>query len=101
MLCVHYNFWRELCYFHKYIGRSTQETLHRATLGNAAIAGVDKETGSIEAGKCADMIVVKENPLENLATLRNVSMVIANGNLICEPRHKQMKEIDELLDRYM
>ena len=47
------------------------------------------------------MIVVKENPLENLATLRNVSMVIANGNLICEPRHKQMKEIDELLDRYM
>ena len=98
---VHYNFWRELCYFHKYIGRSTQETLHRATLGNAAIAGVDKETGSIEAGKCADMIVVKENPLENLATLRNVSMVIANGNLIREPRHKQMKEIDEVLDRYM
>ena len=98
---VHYNFWRELCYFHKYIGSSTQETLHRATLGNAVIAGIDKETGSIEVGKCADMIVVKENPLENLAALRNVSMVIANGNLIRKPRHKQKKEIDEVLDRYM
>ena len=63
---VHYNFWRELYYFNKYIGRSAQEAIHRATLGNAAIAGIDKETGSIEAGKSADMIAVKGNPLDDL-----------------------------------
>ena len=98
---VHYNFWRELCFFNKYIGRSTQETLHRATAGNAAIIGIDKETGTIEPGKCADMIVVKEYPLKDLSSLRNVSMVIARGNLIRRPRHKQMKDIDEVLDKYM
>lgn len=98
---VHYNFWRELCYFSKYIGRSAQETLHRATAGNAAIAGIDKETGSIEVGKCADMIVVKGNPLNDLSMLRNVSMVVARGKLIRKPRHKRMKDIDEVLDRYM
>ena len=98
---VHYNFWRELCYFRKYIGRSAQETLYRATLGNAAIARIDGETGSIEAGKCADLIAVSGNPLEDLSVLRNVTMVMAEGNLIQKPRHKQMKEIDALLDKYM
>ncbi len=98
---VHYNFWRELCYFSKYIGRSTRETLYRATLGNAAIAGIDKETGSIEIGKSADMIVVKDDPLDDLSSLRNVSMVIARGDLIRKPKHKRMKEIDDVLDRYM
>ena len=98
---VHYNFWRELCFFSRYIGRTTKETLYRATLGNAKIAGIDKETGSIEAGKCADMIVVKDDPLEDLSALRNVSMVMARGNLISRPKHRKMKEIDEIIDRYM
>ena len=98
---VHYNFWRELCYFCRYIGRPAQETLYRATLGNALIAGIGEETGSIEIGKSADMIVVKDNPLDDLSSLRNVTMVMAGGNLIRKPRHKQMKEIDEVLDRYM
>lgn len=98
---THYNFWRELYYFNKYIGRSKAETLHRATAGNAAIAGIDKETGTIEPGKCADMIVVKGNPLEDLTVLRNVSMVIARGKIIFRPKHKKMKDIDAVLDRYM
>ena len=98
---THYNFWRELYYFNKYIGRSAQETIHRATAGNAAIAGIDKETGTIEAGKCADMIVVREDPLKDLTALKDVSMVMARGRLIRRPSHKQMKAIDELLDKYM
>lgn len=98
---VHYNFWRELCYFHKYIERSTQETLYRATLGNATIAGIGEETGSIEVGKCADLIVVENNPLDDLSSLRNVTMVMARGNLIKHPKHKQMKAIDAMLDCYM
>jgi imidazolonepropionase-like amidohydrolase len=98
---AHYNFWRELCFFHKYIGRSTKETLHRATLGNAIIAGIDKETGSIEAGKVADLIVVKDNPLDDLKTLQNIRMVMARGTLIRNPKHKRVKGIDGILDRYM
>ena len=98
---VHYNFWRELCYFSRYIGRPAQETLYRATLGNAVIAGIGEETGSIEVGKSADMIVVKNNPLEDLSSLRNVTMVMAGGRLIRRPGHRKMKTIDEMLDRHM
>ena len=98
---VHYNFWRELCYYHKYVGASNEEALHTATMGNAQIAGIDKETGSLEKGKSADLIVVKENPLEDLTVLRNVSMVMVRGRLIRNPKVKRMKYVDDLLDRYM
>ena len=98
---VHYNFWRELCYYHKYVGASNEEALHTATMGNAQIAGIDNETGSLEKGKSADLIVVKENPLEDLTALRNVSMVMVRGRLIRNPKVKRMKYVDDLLDRYM
>ncbi len=98
---LHYNFWRELCCYHKYIGASNRDSLHAATLGNAKIVGIDSETGSIEKGKAADMIVVRDNPLNDLSALRNVSMVIIKGKRIRNPRVKRMKEVDVLFDRYL
>ena len=98
---LHYNFWRELCCYHKYIGASNRDSLHAATLGNAKIVGIDSETGSIEKGKSADMIVVRDNPLNDLSALRNVSMVIIKGKRIRNPRVKRMKEVDVLFDRYL
>ncbi len=98
---LHYNFWRELCCYHKYIGASNRDTLHAATLGNARIVGIDSETGSIEKGKSADLIVVRDNPLDDLSALRNVSMVIMKGKQINNPKVKRMKEVDALFDRYL
>ena len=98
---THYNFWRELCYFHRYVGASRGETLHLATLGNARILGLDEHVGSIECGKSADMIVVRGNPLDDLAALRDVAMVMTRGRLIRHPHVKRMREIDRALDRYM
>ncbi len=98
---LHYNFWRELSYYHKYVGASNRETLHTATLGNAKIAGIGLETGSVEKGKCADLIIVRKNPLEDLSALRNVSMVIKGGKLIRKPGFRRNRHVDELLDKYM
>ena len=98
---LHYNFWRELCCYHKYVGASNRDTLHAATLGNAKIVGIDSETGSIEKGKSADLIVVRDNPLDDLSALRNVSMVIMKGKRIHNPKVKRMKEVDVLFDRYL
>lgn len=98
---LHYNFWRELCYYHTYAGASEKETLYTATLGNAKIAGIDRETGSVEKGKCADLIILRNNPLEDLSALRNVSMVIAGGKLIRNPKIRRNRHVDVLLDRYM
>lgn len=95
-----YDFWRELQYFHKFTGASRSFALHTATLSNARLAGIGDITGSIAAGKCADMIVTKENPLEDLRALRNVDMVIARGRLLRKPRVKRNSRIDCMLDRY-
>lgn len=62
---------------------------------------MDDFVGSIERGKSADLIVVRDNQLDNLAALRNVRMVMTRGKLIRDPRVKRMREIDQLLDRYM
>ena len=98
---LHYNFWRELCCYHKYIGASNRDTLHAAALGNAKIVGIDSETGSIEKGKSADLIVIQDNPLDDLSALRNVKMVIMKGKRIHNPKVKRMKDVDALFDRYL
>jgi imidazolonepropionase-like amidohydrolase len=70
-------------------------------MGNARILGLDDYVGSVEQGKSADLIVVRDNPLDDLAVLRNVEMVMTRGRLIRDPHVRRMREIDQLLDRYM
>lgn len=96
-----YDFWRELYYFHKYVGVSNSFALYTATLNSAKLAGIGDVTGSIEAGKCADMIVTSDNPLEDLRALRNVDMVIARGNIYDNPKFKVRKNVAYELDKYL
>lgn len=98
---THYDMWRELFYFHKYCGVSNQFALYTATKRNAEIAHVDDITGTIEAGKCADMIVTKNNPLEDLQALREVDMVIARGKRIREPKIKKYAQVEKELDKFI
>ncbi|MCP4763031.1 MAG: amidohydrolase family protein [archaeon] len=96
-LSVHYNFWSELYYYEKYGGFSKEECLYQATLGNAKFLGIEKETGSIEEGKAADVIVSKKNPLENFENLKDLSIVFLNGRVITEPKIKPVKGVPEIL----
>lgn len=96
-----YDFWRELCYFEKYVGVSRSFALHTATLRNAQLAGIDDITGSIEVGKEADMIVATGNPLEDLRALRTVKHVIHRGHFIVNPRVKRKAVIDRELDKFL
>lgn len=98
---THYDMWREVAYFHKYCGVSTQFALHTATEGNAKIAKIDDVTGTVEAGKCADLIVTEKNPLDDLKALRNVSMVMARGKLIGNPKVKKYANVEAVLDEYI
>ncbi len=45
------------------------EVIQSATLNGAETLGIEKLTGSVEVGKFADLIVIDENPLENLKVL--------------------------------
>lgn len=98
---THYDMWRELHYFHKYCDVSNRFALHSATQVNARIAGIGDLTGVIMAGKAADLIVTKENPLEDLSALRSISMVCTRGKLIKAPKVKKIKQVEEQLDRYL
>jgi imidazolonepropionase-like amidohydrolase len=50
-----------------------------ATVVASELLGLEKEIGTIEAGKAADLVAVKKNPLENIAALREVDAVIKGG----------------------
>lgn len=96
-----YDFWRELCYFHKFVGASSAYTLHLATENAAKLAGIGDETGSIEVGKCADMIVTSKDPLEDLSALRRLDYVMARGKLYKSPCPKINKKVESELDKFL
>ena len=96
-----YDFWRELCYFHKYVGVSNAFALYTATCRGAEMAGIGDITGTLEPGKCADMIVVEKNPLEDLRVLRNVDMVIVQGKVIRAPKVKKKQIVETELDKFL
>ena len=96
-----YAFWRELYYFHKYVGVSNAFALYTATARSAEMAGIGDVTGTISKGKCADMIVTKENPLDDLRALRNVWMVVAGGKVIDHPKVKRKEQVERELDKFL
>ena len=96
-----YDFWRELYYFHKYVGVSNAFALYTATSRGAEMAGIGDVTGTLEPGKCADMIVVEKNPLEDLRVLRNVDMVVAQGRVIRNPKIKKKQIVETELDKFI
>lgn len=95
-----YDTWRELVYFRRFCGVTATQALYTATLGNAKIAGIEKETGSIEAGKSADFVVCRDNPLNDLTALREPSIVFFRGKKIA-PRQSRIREVDQELDNYL
>lgn len=96
-----YDMWRELQYFHLWCGVSNAFALYTATKKNAEIAHIDDVTGTVEAGKYADLLIVEGNPLEDLKVLRKPDMVVTRGRVIDKPKYKIDEYIEEQLDKYI
>lgn len=60
-------------------GMSPMQTLRAATLNGAEYIGMDKELGSLEPGKLADILVLNANPLKNIQNTLDIYRVILNG----------------------
>lgn len=97
---THYNMWRELHYFTRDVGVTPEFALYTATLGNAKIAQIDSETGSIEVGKSADILVSNFDPLKDFRALSQPYMVVARGKVYKNPKIKKYEKADIELDKY-
>lgn len=61
-------------------GVPAREILISATVNAADLIGISEITGSIEAGKDADIVAYDNNPLEDVSALLQPSFVMARGN---------------------
>jgi imidazolonepropionase-like amidohydrolase len=65
-------------------GFSAAEIIELATVTAAAACGVGDETGSLDAGKRADIIAVHGDPLFDLAALREIDLVLVSGRAVTQ-----------------
>lgn len=63
-------------------GFSNWQLLQSSTINGAKAMGKEKEFGSIQAGKRADMLLLNANPLENIDNLRKIDLIINKGVLL-------------------
>ena len=63
------------------LGMKPLQALQSATTTAAALLGMENEIGAIQPGYQADLIVVEENPLQDIGALQDVLVVISNGQV--------------------
>jgi imidazolonepropionase-like amidohydrolase len=62
-------------------GMTPMAAIQSATIVPARVMKLDGESGSIEVGKRADLVLVDGNPLENISDLRRVVSVVKDGRM--------------------
>jgi imidazolonepropionase-like amidohydrolase len=63
------------------LGMSPLEAIQSGTIRAAELFGLQKETGALEPGLEADLIVIEKNPLEDIRVIQDVLVVISNGRV--------------------
>ena len=102
----HGTYAKELQYFTDYFGFSPGEALQAATKHGGEAFMPDGSLGTLGAGKIADMVIVKGNPLEQISVLQdadNITAVIKDGEIYAglldsrSPHTKHPEELNQLL----
>ncbi|MEC3262290.1 amidohydrolase family protein, partial [Bacillus cereus] len=65
---------------------------------NSEILGINKQVGTIDEGKRANLLVLPSNPIENIKNLSKPSMVIKNGVAFEDLGVKKNGKLDLVLD---
>ena len=102
----HGTYAKELQYFTDYFGFSAGEALQAATKHGGEAFMPDGSLGTLEAGKIADMVIVKGNPLEQIGVLQDadaIAAVIKEGQIYAglldnqSPHQKNAEQLNQLL----
>ena len=70
----------EFIYMHE-AGMTAEDCLISATINAAELIGASDLIGTLEAGKAADLIAVRANPLEDISVLLEVEFVMKGGDI--------------------
>ena len=62
-------------------GMSPLQAIRSATINGAGYLGMDKEIGSLEKGKLADLVIMDANPLDDIRNSERIKYVMLNGRL--------------------
>ena len=62
-------------------GMTPLQALRSATIQSARLLDADKDLGSLEAGKYADILIVENNPALDIKALRNIKLVMKGGTI--------------------
>jgi imidazolonepropionase-like amidohydrolase len=62
-------------------GMPPMDAIRSATVMTAELFGISADAGTLEAGKLADVVAVKGNPLENISALRQIDFVMKSGRV--------------------
>ena len=71
-------------------GLSPFAALQTATINPAKFLGIEKEIGTIEKGKLADLVLLDADPLANITNTRQINAVIANGRYFSREQLQKM-----------
>jgi imidazolonepropionase-like amidohydrolase len=61
------------------------QALKAATVSAAELLGLEKEIGTIEPGKSADIVAVDGDPLSDIKTLKTIKFVMVRGEVVVTP----------------
>lgn len=67
-------------------GLTPMQAIEAATVNAAALLGVERDAGSLEAGKRADLIAISGDPLADIRLLKSVEFVMKDGRVV-KPVH--------------
>jgi len=63
------------------MGLTPLEAIQAATITGAELLMIEDRTGAVEPGLEADLLVVHDNPLENLLALQDPLLIVSNGRI--------------------
>ncbi len=76
-----YSLHDEMALFVSELGMTPAEVIERATRRSAKFLGISDQTGTVEQGKIADLVLLDGNPLDNISNTKRISAVILRGTI--------------------
>jgi len=68
------------------------QVLQTATINSARFMGKEKDLGTVQKGKLADLVLLDADPLQNIGNAQKINAVIVNGRLL------DRQTLDKMLD---